>query len=105
MKKKYFLSKAEMDIMNLFWGSQGRGIRFKELMEYANHSLGKGWKNWQMDICLDRLQGKGMLKMDGSGRDYVYYPCCSRKEYISQWMGKGEKLTREEAEKLKKLIN
>lgn len=104
MKKKYFLSKAEMDIMNIFWDSQGKALHFKELMEYVNHSLGKGWKNWRMDICLNRLQRKGMLKIDESGRDYVYYPCCSRREYVAQWMENGEELTREEAEELKALI-
>ena len=64
-----------------------------------------------------------LLDVDASGKNYIYFALCSKDEYIHQWTKKlvkttfdnsicklvvaftgGKKLSKEEAEELRKLI-
>lgn len=123
MKKNYGLTNTEMDLMNIFWDAKDPRFTFKELTDYTHTVLGKEWKYQTLGTYLSNLQRSGLLKVDTSGRNYIYYPSCSKEEYIHQWTKNlvssafdnsifnfvraftgGAKLTKEEAEELKKLI-
>jgi len=123
MKKNYGLTNTEMEIMNIFWESQDQRFTFKELTNYTHDVLGKEWKYQTLGTYLTNLQRMGLLKVDTSGRNYIYFPCCSKDEYIHQWTKElvcntfdnsiakfvhaftgGAKLSKEDAEELKKLI-
>lgn len=123
MKKNYGLTNTEMELMNIFWES-GKKFSFKELLEYSHESLGKEWKKQTLSTYLTNLQRMGLLEIDASSKNYIYFAPCSKEEYIHQWTEKlvkttfdnsisklvfaftgGKKLTKEEAEELKKLID
>lgn len=123
MKKNYGLTKTEMELMDIFWES-GRSYGFKELLEYAHETLGKEWKKQTLSTYLTKLQRMGLLDVDASSKNYIYSALCSKEEYIHQWTEKlvkttfdnsiskfvfaftgGKKLSKEEAEELRKLID
>lgn len=123
MNKNYGLTNTEMELMNIFWESQDSRFSFKELTEYTHSVLGKEWKYQTLGTYLANLQRMGLLSVDTSGKNYVYYPSCSKDEYIHQWTKKlvrnafdnsigkfvyaftgGEKLTEKEAAELKDLL-
>ena len=123
MKKNYGLTNTEMELMNIFWESTDSRFTFKELTSYTHNVLGKQWKYQTLGTYLANLQRMGLLDVDTSGKNYVYYPRCSKEEYIHQWTKKlvcsafdnsigkfvqaftgGGKLSEEEAEELKKLL-
>lgn len=122
VKKNYGLTNTEMEIMNIFWES-GKRFAFKELLEYSNKILGKEWKKQTLSTYLTNLQKMNLLDVDASGKNYIYFALCSKDEYIHQWTKKlvkttfdnsicklvvaftgGKKLSKEEAEELRKLI-
>lgn len=123
MKKNYGLTNTEMELMNIFWEAQDQRFTFKELTDYTHNILGKEWKYQTLGTYLTNLQRMGLLNVDTSGRNYIYFPRCSKDEYIHQWTKNlvssafdnsickfvraftgGAKLSKEDAEELKKLI-
>lgn len=122
MKKNYGLTNTEMEIMEKFW-KENKRFSYKELSEYMNETLGKKWKKQTLSTYLSNLQKMGLLEVDDSGRNYIYYATCTKEELVQKWTQKliktsfdnsigkfvsaftgGKKLTREEAEELKKLF-
>lgn len=122
-KKNYGLTSTEMEIMNIFWESPEQGFTFKELKEIARNTLGKDWKYQTLGTHLANLQRIGLLDVDDNNKNYVYYPHCTKDEHIHKWTQNlvrtafgnsignlvcaftgGEYLSKEEAEKIKKLI-
>jgi len=123
MNKNYGLTNTEMELMDIFWESEKK-YSFKELMEYSHETLGKEWKKQTLSTYLSNLQRMGLLDVDTGGKHYLYSALCTKEEYIHQWTEKlvktafdnsigklvfaftgGEKLSKEEAEELKKLMD
>lgn len=121
MKKNYGLSNTEMTLMNIFWES-GHNYTFKDLLEEPA-VLEKGWKKQTLGTYLSNLQKANLLGVDASGKNYIYYPIVSKEEYVHQWTEKlvqtsfdnsisklvsaftgGKKLSQDEAEEIRKLI-
>lgn len=122
-KKNYGLTSTEMELMEVFWESPEQGFTFKELQEIAKNTLGKDWRYQTLGTHLANLQRTGLLEVDDSNKNYVYYAHCTKKEHIQKWTQNlvrtafgnsigdlvsaftgGAYLSEEEAEKIKKLI-
>lgn len=123
MGKNYGLTNTEMEIMELLWQAQGP-LPFKELIRYANEEWKKNWKKQTLNTYLNNLQRMGLVEIDKTATPrYLYCALCTKEELIRNWTRKmvkeyfdnsisglvaaftgGEKLSKEEAEKLKKLL-
>lgn len=122
MKRTYELTNAEEEIMEFFW-HENRKISFKEALEYCNNTLNKEWKKQTLSTYLKKLQLDGLIGVDSTHKNYMYYPVCSKEKYAQAWTKKivgdffdnsisklvaafveNEKLSDEEAENLRKLI-
>lgn len=122
-KKNYGLTSTEIELMGIFWESPEQGFTFKELQEIAKNTLGKDWRYQTLGTHLANLQRTGLLDADDSSKNYVYYAHCTREEHIQKWVQNlvrtafgnsivdlvcaftgGAKLSKEDGEKLKKLI-
>lgn len=123
MGKNYGLTNTELELMELVW-ERSSGLAFKEIFDYFNNERGKGWKKQTLSTYLTQLQKAGLITVDTTLRNYVYYPQWSKDEHIQKWTQQlveesfdnsiskfvaaftGEqKLSQEEAEKLKELID
>ena len=123
MKKNYGLTNTEMQIMEKFW-EENKRFSYRELSEYMNGTLDKKWKKQTLSTYLTNLQKMGLIEVDDSGKNYIYYATCTKKEVVQKWTRKlvkisfnnsifnfvsaftgGQKLTREEAEELKELFH
>lgn len=119
----YDLTPAEKDIMEILWNNENP-MFFKEVMIYVNEEMNKNWKKQTVNTYLSHLQQYGLVTVDKKSERYcLYLPTCSREEYkqkcvrnlveksfddsianfVAAFTG-GKKLTKEEADKLKKLI-
>lgn len=123
MKKSYTLSETELEIMKFIWQSN-KPLTFKEIMDYVNGNMGKSWKKQTISTYLTHLQESKVLNVDKTmARTYLYSAACTQQEYehlrakqlvqeafdgsISKFVAAftgGKKLTRQEADELKKLI-
>lgn len=122
MKTFFGLTSTEAEIMELFWGAS-KPLSFKEVMAYVTTELKKEWKKQTLNTYLSNLQKSGLLKTERSRYHYQYFAALTREEYIQQWTQKlveeaygnslgnfiaaftgGKKLSKEEAEELRKLI-
>lgn len=117
------LTNTELEIMEVFW-ELNQGIPFKELLDYLNQKLGKGWKRQTLSTYLAHLQKLKLVKSNGQRKNYVYYPLCTKEEYLHRetkalikktynnslaqffcaFTG-GQKLSKQEADDLRKLLN
>ncbi len=92
-------------------------------MEYTTIILKKNWKKQTLNTYLSNLQKVGLVQVERSNYHYRYLAACTKRGYIQQWTQKlvedfygnsignfvavfarGEKLSEEEAQKLKKLF-
>lgn len=122
MQKHYGLTEIELEIMEFLWKSQ-KGITFKEIMNYINNDLEKGWKRQTLSTYLKNLQLLGFIYADTSKKNFVYFPTQTKEQYIQTWTRDlvekqyensitkfmsaftGTKgLSKEEAEELRKLL-
>lgn len=123
MGKNYGLTNTEMEIMELLWHAKGP-LPFKELLRYANEEWKKNWKKQTLNTYLNNLQKMGLVEIDRNATPrYLYYALCTKEELVRNWTRKmvkeyfdnsisglvaaftgGEKLSKEEAEKLKKML-
>ena len=123
VKKIFNLSDTELEIMEFIWKAEKK-LTFKEIMEYVNESMSKNWKKQTVSTYLTHLQESGLLEVDKTmPRTYLYSAACSKEEYehlcvkhlvqksfngsISKFVAAftgGKKLTKEEADELRKLI-
>ena len=113
MKKNYGLTKTEEQIMELLWAAKAP-MTFREIMDIATTE----WNTFLLG--LQKMELVGAQK--GTSCNY-YYALCTKDQHIHNWtkkmvaecygnslgifvaafIGDG-KLTREEAEELKKLL-
>ena len=121
--KLYKLSDTEQVIMEIFWEAED-ALTFKEIMTLANEKLNKNWKKQTVNTYLANLQKAGLLLADKRcARAYFYSPAYTREEYtqlcvrglveesfgnsifnfVSAFTG-GKKLSKEDADELRKLI-
>lgn len=122
MGKNYGLTNTEMELMEFLW-KKDLPVSFKDIAEYFNKELNKGWKKQTLNTYLVNLQKIGVIEADKSSRYYSYYPLCTKEKLIQNWTKKmvrdvygnsignlvaaftgGKKLSPEEAEKIQKLI-
>lgn len=122
MEKKESITATEREIMDYLWNTDHK-VTFRELLSYCNADLGKNWKKQTLSTYLIHLQNAGLVDVDDSRKNYLYYPACTKNEYHHSWthkiveeffensvsnlvaafVGDGE-LSDEEKENLKKLI-
>jgi BlaI family transcriptional regulator, penicillinase repressor len=114
------LTKAEERIMLIFWNLKKAFV--KDVIEQIADSPKPPYNTISSVVRI--LVNKGYLKFKAYGKTYEYYPAISKSEYrkiqfkkiISGYFGdspasllsfiiKEEKLTKEEIEKLKEIIN
>jgi len=122
MKAFFGLTAVESELMLLFWDAK-EPLSFKEIMEYSITVLKKSWKKQTLNTYLSNLQKIGLVQTERSNYHYRYMATCTKSEYVQKWTQKlvedsyensignlvaaftgGEKLTQEEAEKIRKLI-
>ncbi len=125
IKKNYGLTNTELLIMELLW-SKGRPMSFREIMDVATKEWKKDWKVQTLNTFLNGLQKMGMIRAERSMTSSynVYYPLCTKEQHIHKWtkemvevcydnsfrrlvsafIGDG-KLSKEDAEELKKLLD
>lgn len=122
MDKNFGLSHTEKEIMELLWQSE-KPLSFREILDYANETWKKNWKKQTLNTYLLNMQKAGLIVSERGKVYQVYFPMCTKEEHIQNWTRKlvketfegslyslvaaftgGEKLSEEEAEKLKRLI-
>ena len=125
IKKNYGLTNTELLIMELLW-SEGRPMSFREIMDVATKEWKKDWKVQTLNTFLNGLQKMGMIRAERSMTSSynVYSPLCTKEQHIHKWtkemvevcydnsfrrlvsafIGDG-KLSKEDAEELKKLLD
>ena len=125
IKKNYGLTNTELLIMELLW-SEGRPMSFREIMDVATKEWKKDWKVQTLNTFLNGLQKMGMIRAERSMTSSynVYYPLYTKEQHIHKWtkemvevcydnsfrrlvsafIGDG-KLSKEDAEELKKLFD
>ena len=125
IKKNYGLTNTELLIMELLW-SEGRPMSFREIMDVATKEWKKDWKVQTLNTFLNGLQKMGMIRAERSMTSSynVYYPLCTKEQHNHKWtkemvevcydnsfrrlvsafIGDG-KLSKEDAEELKKLLD
>lgn len=122
-KKNFGLTSIEMELMKIFWENPEQGFTFKELKGIVQNTLGKNWKYQTLGTHLANLQRVGLLDVDDSNKNYVYCAHGTKEEHIQKWTQNlirtafgnsignlvyaftgGGCLPKEEAEKIKKLI-
>ncbi len=125
IKKNYGLTNTELLIMELLW-SEGRPMSFREIMDVATKEWKKDWKVQTLNTFLNGLQKMGMIRAERSMTSSynVYYPLYTKEQHIHKWtkemvevcydnsfrrlvsafIGDG-KLSKEDAEELKKLLD
>lgn len=125
IKKNYGLTNTELLIMELLW-LEGRPMSFREIMDVATKEWKKDWKVQTLNTFLNGLQKMGMIRAERSMTSSynVYYPLCTKEQHIHKWtkemvevcydnsfrrlvsafIGDG-KLSKEDAEELKKLLD
>lgn len=123
MKNNYGLTNTELQIMELLW-SADHPMTFREIMDVATTEWGKNWKVQTLNTFLNGLQKMNMIAAERSMSSYnAYYPLCTKEQHVHNWtkkmievcyensfsrfvaafIGDG-KLSKEEAEELKKLL-
>lgn len=125
MKKNYGLTNTELLIMELLW-AEARPMSFREIMDVATKEWKKDWKVQTLNTFLNGLQKMGMIRAERSMTSSynVYYPLYTKEQHIHKWtkemvevcydnsfrrlvsafIGDG-KLSKEDAEELKKLLD
>lgn len=122
MKNFFGLTAVEVELMELFWNTS-EPLSFKEVMDYVTTVLNKAWKKQTLNTYLSNMQKAGLIQAERSSYRYRYMAACTKDEYIQRWTQKlvedsydnsignfvaaftgGQKLSEEEAEKLRKLI-
>ena len=123
MKNFFGLTAVEVELMELFWNTS-EPLSFKEVMDYVTTVLNKAWKKQTLNTYLSNMQKAGLIQAERSSYRYRYMAACTKDEYIQRWTQKlveesydnsignfvaaftgGQKLSEEEAEKLRKLIS
>lgn len=125
MFKQNKASDSELEIMEYIW-SKGTSATLRDITNYCNKVKEKNWKQQSIRVFLQRLSDKGFINicMDTKTNRYIYMPVITRDEYlhnisqnliirffngsitdfVSAFTG-GEKLNKEDIEKLKKFLN
>ena len=122
MKNFFGLTAVEVELMELFWNTS-EPLSFKEVIDYVTTVLNKAWKKQTLNTYLSNMQKAGLIQTERSSYRYRYMAACTKDEYIQRWTQKlvedsydnsignfvaaftgGQKLSEEEAEKLRKLI-
>ena len=122
MKHFFGLTAVEVELMELFWNASEL-LSFREVMDYVTTVLNKDWKKQTLNTYLSNLQRAGLIQTERSNYRYRYMAACTKAEYVQRWTQKlvedsydnsignfvatftgGKKLSKEEAEKLRKLI-
>ena len=114
------IGEAELEIMKVLWRAEAP-INSQQISAAVEE---KGWKRTTISTFLTRLVQKGAVSAKKQGKMYLYSPVISQKEYrkgqtknlikslydgsISEFavsLFKNEKLSKNEIEELKKLID
>ena len=122
MNKNFGLSHTEKEIMELLWQSE-EPLSFREILDYPNDTWKKNWKKQTLNTYLLNMQKAGLIGSERGKVYQVYFLLLTREEHIHNWTRKmvketfggsvyslvaaftgGERLSEEEAEKLRKLI-
>lgn len=122
MKAFFDLTPVELELMEMFWNASGP-LSFKEIMEYLNTVLKKEWKKQTLNTYLSNMQKVGLIRTERGSYHYRYSAACTKDEYVHKWTQKlvedsygnsisnfvaaftgGKKLSEEEAERLRKLL-
>ena len=123
MKNFFGLTAVEVELMELFWNAS-EPLSFREVMDYVTTVLNKDWKKQTLNTYLSNMQKAGLIQAERSDYRYRYMAACTKDGYVQQWTQKlvedsfdnsignfvaaftgGQKLSEEEAEKLRKLIS
>ena len=123
MKHFFGLTAVEVELMELFWNTS-EPLSFKEVMDYVTTVLNKAWKKQTLNTYLSNMQKAGLIQAERSDYRYRYMAASTKAGYVQQWTQKlvedsfdnsignfvaaftgGQKLSEEEAEKLRKLIS
>lgn len=80
MKRFQGLSESEMEIMQVIWRS-GAPLTTSNLLNLFSH---KGWKIQTLSTFLTRLVEKGVLGMEKRGKNNLYAPVLTEREYHAQ---------------------
>ena len=74
------LSKTELEIMDVMWGSLEPKTHV-ELLDYFNTVKQRDWKPQTLTTYTAKLLEKGLLQAEQKGRTKHYTPAVTKKEY------------------------
>lgn len=77
------LSETELEIMEILWGSE-EPVTFGALIDYFNTEKNKNWKRQTLSTFLTRLAEKGVIETIKQGRQMLYRPTMSKKQFESE---------------------
>ncbi|MEA5446022.1 BlaI/MecI/CopY family transcriptional regulator [Gammaproteobacteria bacterium AB-CW1] len=77
------ISDAEVRVMEALWAAQPLGSG--EVVEAV--SAHEDWSPKTIRTLLDRLHRKGAVRREKAGRQYHYWPCLAREEWLRQQTG------------------
>lgn len=75
------LPATEFDLMKLIWSAGGEVTTTYLMERYGNE---RGWKTPTLITLLNRLIARGMLKSEKNGRERLYTPLVSEREYMME---------------------
>lgn len=84
MERKFGLSQAEYEIMELFWSAE-KPLSFKEVLQYFNNEKGREWKKQTVSSFLKILQDKNLIEADASQTKYTYRAIYTKDEHVHLW--------------------
>jgi predicted transcriptional regulator len=125
-KAKVVLTKLELEVMRAVWGAAGGGdLTVRDVVERLNGERARPLAYNTVQTVLNILRDKGVLRVrPGQGRAFVYAPRISREHVTTSMVGElvdrlfdgrvqplllnlveREELSRDELERLKRLIS
>jgi len=72
------ISEAEWEVMKIIW--KNSPITSDEIISSLSNKT--NWATQTIKTFINRLLKKGAIAFEKSGRNYLYYPIISEKEYI-----------------------
>ena len=85
MKEYPQLPDSEFAVMQVIWGEEPPVSKIKIAEAIAPI---RGWKPQTVYTLLTRLQDKGFLTSQKQGKERIYTPLVTRKDYLSQETGR-----------------
>lgn len=103
MQKFELLPELEEKVMGVIW-ENAPTLTIQPIFETMNERYEKAWKIQTISTVLGRLRKKGFLTMYRKGREFVYIPQVTRREYLEKKLAQLTENFNVSKEDIKKLL-